>query len=87
MDKTKLTDLVRIKTGWDKALSDKATDVVLESIRELLHFGDRLTVHGFGSFAIRMAKPRRARNISTGETVLVPARREVKFRASQDFLN
>ncbi|MBI2069421.1 MAG: HU family DNA-binding protein [Elusimicrobia bacterium] len=86
MDKGKLTSLVRLKTGWDKEVSDQAVEIVLRSIRELLHHGTRLTIHGFGTFAVRMSKPRRARNINTGEAVAVPPRKQVKFRMSQEFL-
>ncbi|MBI4669392.1 MAG: HU family DNA-binding protein [Elusimicrobia bacterium] len=86
MDKNKLTALVRLKTGWDKEAAQRAVDVVFGSVRELLHHGERLTMHGFGSFIVRLTKPRRARNIRTGAAVAVPPRKQVKFRMSQDFL-
>lgn len=85
MDKKKLTELVRIKMGWDLDTAERAIVVVLQSVRDLLKNGDRLTIHSFGSFTSKLAKPRRARNIKTGESILVPARRQVKFRASPDF--
>lgn len=87
MDKGKLNSLVRLKTGWDKETSDRAVDVVLESIKTLLHAGDRLTIHGFGSFVVRLTKPRRGRNIKTGESVAIPPQKQVKFRMSKEFLN
>ena len=86
MDKKKLNELVRIKTGWDLETTERSIDVILDAIRELLRQGDRLTVHGFGSFTAKLAKARRARNLKTGATILVPAKRKVKFRASPEFL-
>ncbi len=87
MDKGKLTALVRLKTGWDKEASDGAVDIVLDSIRALLNTGDRLTIHGFGSFIVRITKPRRGRNIKTGESVAIPPQKQIKFRMSQNFLS
>ncbi|MBI4370464.1 MAG: integration host factor subunit beta [Elusimicrobia bacterium] len=86
MDKRKLSAMMRLKTGWDKQASDHAIELVFESIRDLLQNGNRLTIHGFGSFIVRLNKPRKGRNIKTGETVFVPARKNVKFRMSPDFL-
>lgn len=85
MDKKKLTALVRLKTGWEKQVADRAAEAVLHSIRELVCRGNRLTIHGFGSFRAALAKPRRARNINTGESLLVPPKRRIKFKASPDF--
>lgn len=87
MDKKKLLSIVREKTGWDRDMALKATDTVLDTIRDLVKEGNRLTVHGFGSFTMKLAKPRKARNLKTGESVLVPARRKVKFKASPEFLD
>jgi len=86
MDKKKLNELVRVKTGWDLETTERSIDVVLGSIRQLLQQGDRLTIHSFGSFNAKLAKARRARNLQTGATILVPAKRKVKFRPSPEFL-
>ena len=41
--------------------------------------GKSIYLRGFGTFKVTKKKPRKARNITTGETVMVPERTTVKF--------
>ena len=41
--------------------------------------GHNIYLRGFGTFKVRTTKPRKARNISRGETVIIPPRKSVKF--------
>jgi nucleoid DNA-binding protein len=50
-----------------------------EMIRTLVENG-RLELRNFGVFQIHRSAPRKARNPRTGETVMVPSRRVVKFK-------
>ncbi|MFC1521752.1 HU family DNA-binding protein [Elusimicrobiota bacterium] len=87
MDKNRLNLIVRRRTGWDKNRTKEALEIVLGSIKDMLQSsGNRLILHGFGTFLVKMNKPRKARNIRAGTTVVVPARRTVKFKASPEFL-
>ena len=47
--------------------------------------GDAVTIRGFGTFQTKQRKAKPARNINTGETILVPARKVVVFKPSKDF--
>ena len=47
--------------------------------------GDTVTIRGFGTFQTKQRKAKPARNINTGETILVPARKVVVFKPSKDF--
>jgi nucleoid DNA-binding protein len=50
-----------------------------EMVRSLVESG-RLELRNFGVFQIHTSAPRKARNPRTGETVMVPSRRVVKFK-------
>ena len=50
-----------------------------EMVRTLVESG-RLELRNFGVFQIHQSAPRKARNPRTGETVMVPSRRVVKFK-------
>lgn len=50
-----------------------------EMLRTLVENG-RLELRNFGIFQMSVSAPRKARNPRTGETVMVPSRRVVKFK-------
>lgn len=50
-----------------------------EMVRTLVESG-RLELRNFGVFQISVSAPRKARNPRTGEAVMVPSRRVVKFK-------
>ena len=52
-------------------------------ISERLAAGEEVKLTGFGNFNTRMKAPRPGRNLHTGETVPIAARRVVTFHASQ----
>ena len=69
------------RTGCDHAFAAQTVDVIFESLRASIIEGNRIEIRGFGTFEIKIAKPRRAaRNPRTGEIVHVPARRKVTFK-------
>lgn len=52
--------------------------------------GENVYLRGFGTMEVKTTKEKKARNISTGASLMVPARRTVKFRISnylRDSLN
>lgn len=50
-----------------------------ELMRTLVENG-RLELRNFGVFQVHTSAPRKARNPRTGETVMIPARKIVKFK-------
>lgn len=63
-----------------------AVDKVFESMVKALKDGDKVVVHGFGSFHVVMRKAKPARNPRTGEPVMIPPRRRVKYKMAKDLL-
>ncbi|MBD3271601.1 MAG: DNA-binding protein [Elusimicrobia bacterium] len=61
-------------------------DSVFGSMKESLQKGEKVVISGFGSFHVKIRKARKARNISTGESIEVPATRRIKFIESKELL-
>jgi nucleoid DNA-binding protein len=59
---------------------------VFESMVKALRDGEKVVVQGFGSFHVVMRKSKPARNPRTGEAVVIPPRRRVKFKMAKDLL-
>lgn len=62
----------------------KAVEGVIRIIKENIAKGEDLFIRGFGTMAVVDVAEKPARNISTGETIIVPAHRTVRFRPSND---
>lgn len=59
-------------------------DSILDAITTALSKGQRIELRGFGSFSVGLRKPRKARNPATGESVQVPAKQVVRFKAGKE---
>ena len=44
--------------------------------------GENVYIRGFATLEVRTAKEKKARNIAAGSTIVIPARRTVKFKVS-----
>lgn len=59
------------------------TDVfnsVFDSISQAVSNGDDVTLIGFGTFVVKQQNERRGRNPATGQEMLIPAKKVLKFR-------
>lgn len=84
MNKRQLTLLVRDRlAGASEAAASRAIDAVLDSIRAALEAGGPVRLQGFGTFTVRGRKGRITRNPNTGQTMEVPDRKAVHFKASR----
>jgi integration host factor subunit beta len=70
-----------------EGLTLKQTDIVIEtvfdSIKDALKRGEKIEIRGFGNFRLKERQPRKARNPKTGESVDVPEKRAVRFKAGK----
>jgi integration host factor subunit beta len=70
-----------------EGLTLKQTDIVIEtvfdSIKEALKRGEKIEIRGFGNFRLKERQPRKARNPKTGESVDVPQKKAVRFKAGK----
>lgn len=81
MKKAELVEAIAEKTGLTKADATRALDATFEVITKALKKGERVPVAGFGTFNVSKRKAREGRNPQTGETVKIPARVAVTFKA------
>jgi len=56
---------------------------LLETLSDALATGGRVEIRGFGSFSTRYRRPRMSRNPKTGETVALPGRYALHFKAGR----
>ncbi len=80
MNKEQLVAAIAAKTGASKAVARATLDATLEAIRESLAKGEPVQLVGFGSFTIAERRERRGRNPRTGEPILIPSKKVVRFR-------
>lgn len=91
MTKAELVDKIFIKADMpSKAKAEEALEAVLEVLKDALAAGDSITFTGFGSFKVGTRAARKGRNPATGEELLIPEARVVKFtpgKALKDAVN
>ena len=87
MKKVELVEAIAAKVGLTKADAGRALDATFEVIAEALEKGDRVPLVGFGTFGTSKRGARTARNPRTGETIKIPARKAVTFKAGTALKN
>lgn len=70
-----------------KGEAAKAVETTFETIRLALREGDKVVISNFGTFRVKGRQARVGRNPKTGESVEVPPRRGVRFKASKNLLS
>ncbi|MER3455890.1 MAG: hypothetical protein C4303_06150 [candidate division GAL15 bacterium] len=84
MNKEQLIERVASKTGLSKKDANAALDAILDGITSALKKGEKVTLVGFGTFAVRRRKAREGRNPQTGEKIRIPARKVPGFTAGKE---
>ncbi|PGA90698.1 HU family DNA-binding protein [Bacillus toyonensis] len=83
MNKTELIQKVAIETGLKRPQASLAVDTLFASIQQALQNGDNVQLIGFGTFEIRERAAREGRNPSTGESLIIPAKKAPAFKAGK----
>ena len=60
-------------------------ELVLESILDALARGEKITIANFETFCVKEMNERNSRNPSTGEKIIVKAKKVVKFKIAPGF--
>ena len=61
-----------------------SVDAIVDALTMALTKGVRIEIRGFGSFTSSQRTPRLARNPRTGDSVVVPSKRVVRFKPGGD---
>ena len=87
MTKQQLIEKISERTGIRRSEAKKAVEGAMQIIMQTLVAGDNVYLRGFGTFAVRNVKEKKARIVATGETCIVPAHRTVSFKMSNELKN
>lgn len=80
MTKAELVSKMAEKANISKANAEKALNAFLETVKEALAQGDKISLVGFGTFSVAERSSREGRNPKTGEKLTIPACKVVKFK-------
>ncbi|MBR6262072.1 MAG: HU family DNA-binding protein [Prevotella sp.] len=84
MNKTELVSSISAKSGLSKADSKKALDACVEAIVDALKGGDKVSLVGFGTFAVTKRPARQGINPLTKKPLSIAAKKVAKFKAGSD---
>ena len=82
-NKADLVDDVAEETKLSKKDAGAALDALLGVLTNALKNKDKVQLTGFGAFEVRERKARKAKNLQTGEEILVPAASVPAFKAGK----
>jgi len=84
MNKSELIDAIAADSKLSKADSKKALEAFVSATSKALKKGDRISLVGFGSFAVAKRAARTGRHPQTGKEIKIAAKKVVKFKAGSD---
>ena len=84
MTKAELIVKIATKANTTKASAERALNAFLESVTQALVKDGKLTLTGFGTFAVEKRSERKGRNPRTGAAIKIPASKAVKFRPGKN---
>ena len=90
MNKADLIRAVTQQCDFNRKEAEEVVNTFLSSIISSVNKGEDVELRGFGAFRVRERNPRVARNLNTGEQVVVEARTVATFKVGQglkDMLN
>lgn len=85
--KQQLIEKISQQTGLRRSEAKKAVESTMQILSQAFAAGDNVYLRGFGTFAVRNVKEKKARIVATSETCIVPAHRTVSFKLSNELKN
>ena len=81
MTKAELIGNMAAQAGITKITAEKALNSLISALGDALGEGDKITLVGFGTFEVAERSQREGRNPRTGESIVIPPSKVVKFKA------
>lgn len=69
------------------AQTSRNVDYLFEIISEALTKGNSVAIQGIGTLSVVNREPRKGRNVRTGEEIMIPERKAVRFKVSKTLKN
>lgn len=86
MTKNDITKEITSKTGLDRETVVPVIESLMNCIKtSLTEKDDPVYLRGFGTFFLKKRAEKKARNISQGTTITIPAHRVPSFKPSKSF--
>jgi integration host factor subunit alpha len=83
LTKADLADALYATLPLDKQKAAQVVEDYVELVKEALETEGKVMLSGFGSYEVKKKKSRTGRNPQTGESIILRARKVVRFKASQ----
>ncbi|MDE7153634.1 MAG: HU family DNA-binding protein [Muribaculaceae bacterium] len=87
MNKSELINAIAEKSQLTKAEAKRALEAAIETVTEALAKDDKVTLIGFGTFSVAKKEERTGINPRTKETIVIPARKAIKFKPGSELIN
>lgn len=84
MNKTELINAIAENAGLAKTDAKKALEATLTAITDAIRKGDKVSLIGFGTFAVNERPARTGVNPATGAKIEIAAKKVVKFKAGAE---
>ena len=84
MNKAELIESIANGAKISKADASRALDATIDSISKTLKKGDKVSLVGFGTFAVTKRAARTGRNPQTGKAIQIKAKKVAKFKAGSE---
>jgi len=81
VNKGELVEKVAKECSLGKAVAEQVLANVFGAITDAMAAGEKVALLGFGTFSVSERAAREGRNPQTGETISIPAKKVVKFKA------
>ena len=82
LTKAHIAESIQDELGLNTSHSLQLVEALLEIIKLTLESGEDIMISGFGKFIVKEKTARKGRNPSTGNDMMLKARRVVTFRCS-----
>jgi DNA-binding protein HU-beta len=80
MNKSDLIKLMSEKSNVSQEKSKETLESILDLIKGGLERDGKVMLSGFGSWEIKQRKEKKGRNPKTGEVIIIPPRKNIKFK-------
>ncbi len=80
MNKSELVNAMAAQSGLSKADAKKALEAFVATVANAMKEGDKVSLVGFGTFAVSQRAARKGVNPATQKPVEIPAKKVVRFK-------